>query len=435
MEKYICYLIVFIIEALILLEYASNLFQSKHSRKCEGLFLAFIYIILLFIFIQQNFIINTLTFLLGNFIFFIAMYHIQWFSALFHALITTIALGTGELMVLSIITHFAPDFFAQQTYFRNVVLLSIFSKTIYLFVLYFLSHFYKMKKEKSLPHDKTSLILTFVPASSLCIFYTLCEVCLETKLSLFLDWMISISAILILCINLFIFAVNNYSQRKNMEYTQMQLLLQTESDTSRYYKMLLEQTENRNILIHDIKKHLNSIATLNKQGESEKIDAYIQRIIEFSDLKTSARVCDHDLLNAILGRYITQCQEKGISFTPDIRSGTANFIDTDDLTALFCNLLDNAFESCLSMKHSFMELHMSNKENTKLTLITLTNSCRKSPFLPNSKRLISTKKQPQHHGFGIKSIERVIKKYDGCMEMYYDEETLTFHTIITLIHP
>ena len=435
MEIYICYFFLYLIEALILWQYTTNLFQSKFNKLREGFFLACIYCTLMFIYMNQDFLMNTLTFLLGNFLFLIVMYRVKWYSALFHSFITTIVMGTSELMVFSSMSHFAPDFFAERKYFRNLVILSIFSKTIYFIILYFLSRFFKEKNEKKTPFDKTSLILSVVPASSLIIFLTLVYICVNAELSIYLDWMISISAILVLCINLFIFAINNYNQRKNIEFTEMQILLQKEYDASQYYKMLLEQNENHNIIIHDIKKHLQSIASLNQQGESEKIDAYIQRITEFSNLRTSVRVCDNELLNAILCRYFKQCQEQNISFRTDIRSGVTDFINTEDLTSLFCNLLDNAFESAMKMANSFIELHMSNKKNTTLTLITMTNSCRRNPFFPNSKRLVSQKSNPLRHGFGMKSIERVVTKYQGYMEIYYDEETLTFHTIIALNHP
>lgn len=50
----------------------------------------------------------------------------------------------------------------------------------------------------------------------------------------------------------------------------MQLMLQKEADTAEYYEMLLSQYENQNILIHDLKKHLQSIELLNEKGKNEK---------------------------------------------------------------------------------------------------------------------------------------------------------------------
>ena len=54
-----------------------------------------------------------------------------------------------------------------------------------------------------------------------------------------------------------------------------------------------------------------------------------------------------------------------------------------------------------------------------------------NPFSPNGE-LVSSKQNPQAHGFGIKSIEKIIHNYNGNIQMYYDEETSTFHTIIML---
>ena len=46
--------------------------------------------------------------------------------------------------------------------------------------------------------------------------------------------------------------------------------------------------------------------------------------------------------------------------------------------------------------------------------------------------LKASKPDPQAHGFGIKSIEKIVHNYNGNMQMYYDGETFTFHTIIML---
>lgn len=147
----------------------------------------------------------------------------------------------------------------------------------------------------------------------------------------------------------------------------MQLQLQKEYDLTEYYKLLIEQHENQSILIHDIKKHLNSISLLNQQNETEKIDLYINQIIHSSDLQTSLHISDNDILNAILSRYIQKCRTQRIDFRIDIRKQSMNFLETNDLTSLICNLLDNAFEAASLQENSFMELHISRKENTPFT--------------------------------------------------------------------
>lgn len=117
--------------------------------------------------------------------------------------------------------------------------------------------------------------------------------------------------------NLLVFAINRNDQKKNAEYMKMQLLLQKEDDITEYHKMLKQQAENQSILIHDIKKHLQSIALLNRNGENEQITSYIDHLIHSSDLKESIHICDNDLLNAILCRYSKGCLEKEIGFYAD----------------------------------------------------------------------------------------------------------------------
>ena len=135
MELTICYCIIYLIEALILWQYATNLLRPKYNRCYEGLLLLCLYSILLFIFSEQSFLINTTSFLIANFIFLIIMYHLKWYSALFHASITTIVMGMSELIVLSIMSHFAPDFFAERNYFRNLVILTIFDFIFYSIII------------------------------------------------------------------------------------------------------------------------------------------------------------------------------------------------------------------------------------------------------------------------------------------------------------
>jgi sensor histidine kinase regulating citrate/malate metabolism len=45
---------------------------------------------------------------------------------------------------------------------------------------------------------------------------------------------------------------------------------------------------------------------------------------------------------------------------------------------------------------------------------------------------ISTKKQKSKHGFGLKSIRRIVDKFNGNIKMYFDDDKMIFHTIIAI---
>lgn len=65
-------------------------------------------------------------------------------------------------------------------------------------------------------------------------------------------------------------------------------------------------------------------------------------------------------------------------------------------------------------------------------VITIINSSRKNPFSDSSEMLPTNKTDKRRHGFGIKSIRKTVSKYRGNIQMYYNDDTLTFHSIITL---
>ena len=235
-----------------------------------------------------------------------------------------------------------------------------------------------------------------------------------------------------LMVNLLVFGINQYNQKKSQEYTDMQLLLQKESDSIEYYEMMLSQNENQSMMIHDIKKHLQSIKLLNEKKDSDKINIYIQQLMESSDLKETSKICDNEMLNAILCRYQRQCKDKHIIFHTDVRSGTVKNIYQHDLTSLFCNLLDNAVESADNIPDSFIELTIQKKEKSPFIVIIIINSCRNAPVYNQDGSPVSHKKNKARHGFGLKSIKKVVKQYHGNLQMYYDSNSATFHTIITL---
>lgn len=372
-------------------------------------------------------------YLLANFIFFITQYRIKFHAAIFHSALIAAVMGMCELLIYNLIEHFTPHFFAQVEQFHNTIIFILFSKILFFTVIYMITHLLKYQKKSSQQYDNSIFLLMFIPITTIFIMLTFVSIGEYFTLTPILNWMISLGAFLLLVSNLFVFGVNQYSQKKSHEYTEMQLLLQRESNFTEYYKMILAQNENQSILIHDIKKHLQSIELLNEQNNQEKISAYIKQLLLSSDLKEVSRICDHEMLNAILSRYKRQCDDKHISFIADIRSGTTDFLSDNELTSLYCNLLENAIEATSNIQNPYIEINTTKREGTPFIVITVINSCLTSPFSTSlGGKLTTHKSEKQKHGFGIRSIRKIVKNHYGDMQMYYNDESLTFHTIITL---
>lgn len=432
MTTILCFFFSFFVEAVILWQYASTLFVPKRQTKTRLILVCTLYLILFVVSLFGFTWLNASLYLLVNFIFLLTMHHLKWPAALFHSAVLAAVMSMCELAVYNIIGRFAPHSFTKTTYSHNIILFAVFSKMIFFTVIYVLIHFLREHQKISPQQDKYALLLVFIPLTSIFVMLIFVAVGDAYTLSPTLVFMITLGAVFLLSTNLLVFGINQYNQKKNMEFTEMELLLQKEANAAEYYAMLLAQNENQSILIHDMKKHLQSIAILNDKKENDKISAYIEQLMLSSDLKESARLCDHELLNAILCIYKRKCDSSRISFHADIRHGTIDFMADNDLTSLFCNLLDNAFEAACGIPEAFIEVSTSGKANTPLRVISMVNSSRRNPFAGAQGRLSTSKPDKRGHGFGIKSIRKTVGKYHGNIQMYYNEDTLTFHTIITL---
>lgn len=432
MEKNICCFFSFLTEAIILWQYASGLFASKYTARKKSIILCGLYAILFAASLLESKLINVTLYFVFNLVFLVTQYCLSFYSAFFHSSILASVMILCEVMVYYIIRYFSPHFFEREDHFHFLAIFAIFSKLMFFTVIYIVLHFLKGLQNRDGRQDKSTFLLAPVPITSVFVMITFTRISDSCDLSPTLNWMLTLSAVFLLAINLLIFGIEQYSRKKSLEFTEMQLLLQKESDSAQYYEMLLSQHENQSILIHDIKKHLQSLNMLNDNMEHDKIRSYIHELLQSSDLKEVSRLCDHEMLNAILARYGQQCLDSHIAFHADIRSGIIDSIADADITSLFCNLLDNAIEAANQIPDSFIEISVCKREKTPFIVIAMANSSRKNPLEAQSGSLATTKPNKRKHGFGIKSIRKIVDKYHGNMQMYYDQESFIFHTVITL---
>ncbi len=96
-----------------------------------------------------------------------------------------------------------------------------------------------------------------IPVSSVFIMFTFLAIGETSSFATPVDFMVTICSVFLLMINLLVFGIRQYNQKKSQEFTDMQLLLQKESDFAEYYEMIPAQNENQSILIHDIKNIFN----------------------------------------------------------------------------------------------------------------------------------------------------------------------------------
>ena len=391
MDEMICYFFSFLIEGIVFWNYVSILFVPKCSAKIRLICLSLGFFILFLFSLCNLFWLNCILYITVCFLYLIFLYKTNWYYALFHSLLFEVITGACELPVYSFLSTFLSATNDPISNFHLKLLFAVISKTLFFAVMSVLLLWLKKRQKPFLQYDKSVFFTILIPFIAQIIVLILIAVCDSTAMTATQNRLITTSAFFLLIVNLLIFGLNQYNQ----------------------------------------KKHLQSIALLNEDNQNEKIRAYINQLMQSSDLLEFSKICDHKILNNILCRYKKVCNDLHIAFHADIRSNTTTFLSDSDVTSLFCNMLDNAVEASNHIKDSYIEITAAQRKHTPFIIITMINSCACNPFSPNGE-LVSSKPDPQAHGFGIKSIEKIVHNYNGNMQMYYDGETFTFHTIIML---
>ena len=233
-----------------------------------------------------------------------------------------------------------------------------------------------------------------------------------------------VSTILLMYSNIVVFWVHESMVRTQQENIEYKLQKQKAEIDTEYYSLLQNQYENSNIIIHDIKRHLMSVKELANHNECASILKYIDDLYGEYDIKYLRKYSNHKLINAIINRYMEMCKTLGIDFYCDIRDIDFSFISDANLTAILDNLLENAIEAAKDSENKTIELTIK-ESNENFVAINLENSCATAPKKSGGE-LRTTKHNKDIHGFGIRSIKRIAKEYNGNIDYTFNENTMVF---------
>ncbi|MCM1082254.1 MAG: GHKL domain-containing protein [Clostridium sp.] len=311
-----------------------------------------------------------------------------------------------------------------------VIIFFISTKFLYWLLLYIVTKITDFSN-KRIVIDNSTILLTLFPIFSFIMFVILHVITVSNSLTRMSEYLfVAVDIFLILC-NVFIIWLYDYNLAQHEALTKLRLEHQHINDTENYNKLMTQHNENQKILIHDIKNHLQAVYSLNMDQKYTQANSYLSNLLDTPVLTHTYEPTNSHDLNLLLSRYITICDEKRITFTINARNTDLSYMKLEDITTLFCNLIDNAIEAAEGTEHAHVNLQIQDSENSTQTVITVINSSSRAPIIKNN-HYRTSKSNPYMHGIGTYSLQRVIEKYKGDFETYYLEAEKEFHAVILL---
>lgn len=375
--------------------------------------------------------INILSFIVANSFIMIFVYNTSILSAIFYPLIMTIVMAASELLAGNWLGSVYFDYKSADFKYTLFIMYFFIGKGLYFIFLFFITCFIRKKSSHNNKGGKIYYLISVVPIFSVIILIIYYKILEGISLPKLYEHFMFVSALCILIINFLTIFIFEYIQTRQEKITKLELDLQISSDAIRYNKLIEQQDENQKILIHDIKRHLQAISLICQKNNYVEAKKYTERLLSDSTLTQTFHFSQNEYLNLILSKYIPICKHNHISLKIDAQNSQIDFMVKEDITALFCNIIDNAIESSLSIPNAYIELKIVTTPQNCSTLISCTNSCRTAPK-KSSTYYQTNKDNKVYHGIGLRSIEKITNKYHGSMQCYYQEATKEFHTVLIL---
>lgn len=180
-------------------------------------------------------------------------------------------------------------------------------------------------------------------------------------------------------------------------------------------------------LTHDFQNQLLVIHGMVEQAApTAEILRYIERLqtIEppgISPIKTRRLVVD-----IILNQKFAIAKSRSIPFTVQLDDLSAFPLNDEDLVTVLSNLIDNAIEACEKIEDPQARLiSLKMKVEPQAAFLYIENTTAEPVRIQNN-RILSSKKNPLEHGYGLQNILSVLNRNHALYLLNYDSETHVF---------
>lgn len=229
-----------------------------------------------------------------------------------------------------------------------------------------------------------------------------------------------VALINVLCCFIGLFYIFEMFYSNNIK-NQMKIIEEIQKKESSQYKISKETIDMINIKCHDFRHQIREF------GDNQKIDVEaITNLNKLIRIYDSTYHTENEALNVILNEKTLLCNNKNIRFTCIVDGNALNFIENEDIYSLFGNLIDNAMEAVYKIQDvDKRHINLVVKNVNSFVSISIDNYYEGNIVLLDNGLPKTTKEDKDYHGYGMKSIQLIVNKYDGDLNISLDNNVFS----------
>ena len=193
------------------------------------------------------------------------------------------------------------------------------------------------------------------------------------------------------------------------------------------YLFNLKTMETVNRKYHDLRHIIRGIDAMDSIEEIRSSVKSIENEIQGYELIFNT---GNKTMDVILSDRMQEAKEKNIPIHVHADGSEWEIVSDIDLATIFGNAIDNAIES--SEKNEDLNARYIDIRTGKVNemLIARFENQFAHKLEKNQSKFLTTKKDTENHGYGLQSIEMIVEKYSGEMDINIDNGTFTLTVII-----
>ena len=195
------------------------------------------------------------------------------------------------------------------------------------------------------------------------------------------------------------------------------------------YRLSRESIELVNRKYHDLK---HQITLLEARADSERARADLRQMRREIQAYEDQNRTGCEVLDAILTAKALRCRRQGIELKVIADGALLSFMEDMELSALFGNMLDNAIEAAerqADPERRLIRLYVDGEKG--FLRIRIENYCDEKLRFVNGLPL-TTRRDRDYHGFGMKSMQRTVNKYGGSMVAAQEDNRFRLRILIPM---
>ncbi len=312
--------------------------------------------------------------------------------------------------------------FSKNDEFSSIAGMIVVKILLYIAAL-FINNYKNMKNKSVIPYSYWFAIF-FIPLTSLFIILTIIEMAADNV------YKIIFVIVSLLFVNFFIFYLyDNLSVQQEEKFEKLRLLQQNDY-YQKQFELMKTSLNSTKSFRHDMKNHLAVLRLLVGKDENNQAVKHIKQMTDAIITANEYAQSGNIIIDSILNFKLQEAANHGINVSLELNIPEQLNITSFDMSVILGNLLDNAINACLKLEKE-KRLDVKIKYKRARLLIKISNTYNGDLNYIGDK-LITSNKDKENHGMGIKNIKSVLDKYDGEMEIEHTENLFTVTLLMYL---